>query len=212
MKNKFHFTNLCLVISILIEGMWAYTKLPEKVASHWDAQGQVNGYMGKFGGAFFVPLLTLGLYLLFLIIPKIDPKKNVANFIDIYNRFVAILLLYMLYIYSLTIYFNLGHKFDFTRAILPAFGILFFFIGSMFSQAKPNWFVGIRTPWTLSNDTVWKKTHIVGGKLYKVSGVLALFGFIFPKFAFLFIMIPIIVSSIYLILYSFLEYRKIENE
>lgn len=211
-SRKIQLLNLFLIILTFIEAVWAYTRLPEKVASHWNAQGQVDGYMGRFGGAFFVPLLVLGIYLLFLVLPKIDPRKqNVAKFIGVFNSFITAFLLFMIYIYSLTIVFNLGYEFDFTRAVLPAFGVLFYFIGWMLPQAKPNWFIGIRTPWTLSSDEVWSKTNALGGKLFKASGVLALIGLILPKYAFLFVLVPIIANSIYTVIYSYLEYKKIEK-
>jgi uncharacterized membrane protein len=212
MKRQNQTINLFLIILFFIEAIWAYSRLPERVATHWNAQGQVDGYMGRFGGTFFVPLLVLGIYLLFLIIPRIDPKrKNIAQFIDIFNRFITALLLFMLYIYSLTIVFNLGYTFDFTKVILPAFGALFYFIGWMLPKAKPNWFIGIRTPWTLSNDEVWVKTHMLGGKLFKISGVLVFLGLLLSKYAYLFVLVPIIVSSIYTVVYSYLEYKRIEK-
>lgn len=209
MKGKrIQLINIAIIGLAFIESIWAYTRLPEKVASHWDAAGQVNGYMGKFGGAFFMPLLTLSIFILFSFVPKIDPRNNIAKFKDIFNIFITVFLLYMLYIHTLSIAFNLGHTFDFTRAILPSMGVLFYFIGWMLPRAEPNWFIGIRTPWTLSSDIVWEKTHELGGKLYKIAGVLTLIGFIVPKYAFLFVLIPIIVVSIYLVVYSYIEFTK----
>lgn len=210
-KNKVLVSNFIIVILMFINSIWVYSRLPEKVASHWDTQGQVNGYMSRFGGAFFMPFLILGIFLFLMVIPNLDPKKNIAKFKDVYNIFITIFLLYMFYIHSLTLAFNLGHKFDFTRAILPAFGVLFYYIGWMLSKARPNWFIGIRTPWTLSSDTVWGKTHILGGKLFKISGILALFGFFLPKYSFFFILIPVIASSIYLVVYSYFEFKNLKK-
>lgn len=213
MKTKrLKIVNFALVAIAFLEGIWAYNKLPEKVASHWNAAGQVDGYTSRFGGAFFLPFLILGLYLLFLVIPLIDPKKrNITKFINIYYAFITTFLLFMLYLYSMTISYNLGNHFNFTLMIVPAFSLLFILIGIILPKIHPNWFIGIRTPWTISSDEVWQKTHILGGKLYIASGIISLAGLIFPRYAFWFFLAPIILASLYLVLFSYLEYRKIEK-
>jgi uncharacterized membrane protein len=90
----------------------------------------------------------------------------------------------------------------------PAFAILFYYSGILIENAKRNWFIGIRTPWTLSNDEVWDKTHKIGGKLFKLAGILALFAIFFERYAILVIVVPLIVVSIYTVVYSYLEYQK----
>ena len=202
-----------MIVFALIESLLAYSHLPERVASHWDATGHVNGYMGRFGGAFFLPLLLLGLFILFSIIPMIDPRKqNISKFRTSYDRFIIIFVIFMVYIHTLMLAFNLGHNFDLTRALLPSLGILFFAVGFIIEKAQPNWFIGIRTPWTLSNDVVWEKTHRLGGLLYKISGVIALLGFFVPTpVIFFFVISPIILSSLWLLVYSYLEFKKLEK-
>jgi len=211
-KNLVKIVNLALVLGSFIVGLWAYSRLPERVASHWNINGDVDGYTSRFGGAFFIPFMILGLYLLFLFIPKIDPKKeNREAIMPIFDKFVTIFLLFMLYLYSLTIAFALGRDFDMTQALLPAFGLLFYYIGRMLPQAKPNWFLGIRTPWTLSNNEVWTKTHTLGGNLFKISGILSLLGAFFPRYGFFLVIGPILIFTVYLFIYSYLEYKKLEK-
>ncbi|MDD5082760.1 MAG: SdpI family protein, partial [Dehalococcoidales bacterium] len=88
------------------------------------------------------------------------------------------------------------------------FGILLYYCGILVANAQRNWFVGIRTPWTLSSDRVWEKTHRLGGRLFKAAGVLALLGIFLPGYAILFILIPAVVIAFWTIVYSYLEYRK----
>jgi uncharacterized membrane protein len=88
-------------------------------------------------------------------------------------------------------------------------GLLFFYSGILYENAKRNWFIGIRTPWTLSNDIVWDKTHKIGGKLFKIAGVVAIFGIFFQKYALLFILVPVILITAYTIIYSYFEYQKV---
>lgn len=94
------------------------------------------------------------------------------------------------------------------QVLPPAFGILFFYCGILIKKAKRNWFVGIRTPWTLSNEKVWDRTHQIGGKLFKITGIIAILGMFFPRFSFYFVLIPVILVAIYTVIYSYFEYRE----
>jgi uncharacterized membrane protein len=90
----------------------------------------------------------------------------------------------------------------------PAFAILFYYTGILIENAKRNWFIGIRTPWTMSSDKVWDKTHKVGGKLYKIAGVVTLLAIFFETYAIYIIVVPLIMVSIYTVVYSYFEYQK----
>jgi uncharacterized membrane protein len=92
--------------------------------------------------------------------------------------------------------------------MIPALGILFYYCGILIENTKRNWFIGIKTPWTLSSEVVWNKTHKIGGKLFKVVGIIAFLGIIFPNYAFFLILFPVIAVSIYTVIYSYFEYRK----
>lgn len=94
-----------------------------------------------------MPIVTIAMWLLFLLIPKIDPlKKNIEKFRKYYDNFILLMILFLFYIFLLTIAWNKGVRFDMTTAIIPAIGILFYYIGSLMSYIKRNWFMGIRTP------------------------------------------------------------------
>jgi uncharacterized membrane protein len=183
--------------------------MPEKIASHWNAQGQVDGYMSKFWGLFLMPFTFVGLALLFFAIPKIDPlKENIEKFRRYYDNFIILFFVFMLSIHLQVILWNMGIKIS-PNVILPmGLGFLFFYSGILCENAKRNWFIGIGTPWTLSNDVVWDKTHKIGGKLFKIAGVVALFGIFSQNYAFLFVLVPIILVVTYTIIYSYIEYQK----
>jgi uncharacterized membrane protein len=186
-----------------------YPQMPEQVASHWNAQGQVDGYMSKFWGLFFLPFVLVGLALLFLAIPRIDPlKANIEAFRKYYDGFVILFLVFMLAIHFQVILWNIGLKIS-PNVVMPiALGLLFFYAGILCENAKRNWFVGIRTPWTLSNDRVWDRTHQIGGKLFKVAGVIAFLGVFFQNYALFFIVAPVLVVTVYTVVYSYVEYQK----
>jgi len=201
-------TILIILFSFAI-GICLYPKMPIDMASHWNAQGQVDGYVSKFWGLFLLPIISLGLFFLFILIPKIDPlKANIEKFRKYFDGFVVLIILFLFYLYLLTIFWNFGVQFSMNQVLPPAFGILFFYCGILIEKAKRNWFIGIRTPWTLSNDKVWERTHKIGGKLFKVVGIIAFLGIIFPNYAFFLILFPVIAVSIFTVIYSYLEYRK----
>jgi uncharacterized membrane protein len=202
---------LILIIGATIAGVLLWNKLPDQMASHWDVNDQVNGYMPKFWGVFMMPLVTLGMFVLFLVVPKIDPlKANIAEFRETFNLFITFMVGFMVYVHVLTLLWNLGYTgFGLGRAMLPAMGLLFIVIGSLLRKAKRNFFIGIRTPWTLSSDTVWDKTHQLGAVLFMASGVLALIGGFFGGvIAFWFLLVPLIGSTIFLLIYSYLLYQR----
>ena len=156
-----------------------------------------------------MPIISLVLLVLFIIIPKIDPlKANIAKFKSYYSTFIFAIILFLFYLHILTLVWNMGIRFNMVSMMSPGFAVLFFYCGIVLENAKRNWFIGIRTPWTLSNDNVWAKTHRLGGKLYKASGILSLVGVILPNYAIFFILVPIIIASIYLVVYSYVEYNK----
>ena len=202
---------LLMIIGAIIAGLLLWDRLPDQMASHWNINDQIDGYMPKFWGVFMVPLITLGMFVLFLVIPSIDPlKANIAQFREAFNLFIVLIVAFMLYIYGLTVAWNLGHTgFKISTSMLPAIGLLFIFIGFILRQAKRNFFIGIRTPWTLSSDQVWNKTHQLGSILFMASGALAVLGSLFGgTTAFWMLMIPIFSSTIFLVIYSYILYRR----
>jgi len=209
--DKFETISLGIIALSFVVGIYIYLfyPMPDNIAGHWDINNEVNGYIPKFWGIFLMPLLGLGIYILFKIIPMIDPRKNIEKFKKQYNELILSILAFFFYIYTLTIVWNMGFRFNMGQLLAPAFAILFYICGVVIEKAKPNWFVGIRTPWTLSSDEVWEKTHRLGGKLLKASGIISLFGIVLTDYAFILVTVPAVLSALYLVAYSYLEYRKL---
>ena len=200
-----------MIIGAGIAGLLLWNQLPEQMASHWNENDQVDGYMSRFWGVFLMPLMTLGLFLLFLVIPAIDPlKANIAKFRGVFNLFIVFIIGFMLYIHALTLLWSLGYTgFEMSKAMLPAMGLLFILVGYLMRKAKRNWFIGIRTPWTLSSDYVWDKTHQLGAILFVASGVLAFIGGFFGgMLAFWLFFVPLMASAIFLVVYSYVLYQR----
>ncbi len=208
MKKSWLFS-VAIILLMIILNLLVYSKLPAQVASHWDAQGNVNGYMSKFWGVFLFPILALGMLVLFFVLPRFDPyKKSYGQFQEYYHLFIITIITFFFYIQILTILQNLGYLFNLVTAMLPGFAVLFFVIGMMIGKAQRNWFVGIRTPWTMSSERVWNKTHKLGGKLFKIGAVLSLLGMFFPSLGIFFFFVPLMLIAIFLVGYSYWEYHK----
>lgn len=209
MRNNWIIISIIILLSFAI-GIYLYPQMPEKMASHWNIKGEVDNYISKFWGLFLMPFISLGLFLLFILIPRIDPlKANIEKFRKHFDAFVVLVILFLFYLYLLTIFWNFGVRFKMSQFLAPAFGILFYYCGILIENAKRNWFVGIRTPWTLSNEKVWEKTHKIGGKLFKIVGIITVLGVFFPNYTFFFVLIPVILVAVYTIIYSYFEYKKI---
>jgi uncharacterized membrane protein len=201
-----------LIAAFFVLALALYGRMPEPMASHWNAVGDVDGYISRFWGVFLLPFTVVGLTLLLSVIPAIDPlRANIERFRETYDWFVVVFLGYMLYIYIMTLLWNLGVRFDFGLLLVPAMAGLFFFIGVLVERARRNYFIGIRTPWTLANDEVWNRTHKLGGTLFKASAVLILLGLFWPDLIIWFIMVPVFLAAIVSIVASYLFYRQVER-
>jgi len=205
-------TTLIIIAILLLSfaiGIYVYPKMPHLMASHWNSAGNVDGYMSRFWAVFLMPVISLFIFLLFMLIPKIDPmKKNVEKFRNYFDWCIVLIMLFMLYLYILTLLWNFSYRFNMVLMLVPAFGILFYYMGVLVGHAKRNWFIGIRTPWTMSSSRVWDKTHRLGGILFKISGIIALLGVFFQKYAIWLVIVPVVAVSIWTAVYSYLEFRK----
>ncbi len=195
---------LTLALTVL-----AYPALPDRIPSHWDVNGEVNGYMAKPWGALIVPLILLPLTALLLLLPRVDPlRRNYAAFQRYYDGFILVFAAFLLVVQLQIVLWGLGYQISPTLLFPLAIGALFIYLGFLLEHARQNWFVGIRTPWTLSSERVWAKTHARGGALFKVAGIVALAGALFGPYALWFVLVPVLAVSAYLVAYSYVEFRR----
>ena len=203
-----------LAISLIPFAYLAYIwpSLPQKVPMHWNASGEIDRW-GDKSETILLPVLMTGIvYLLFLIIPKIDPKgklENMGNKLNLFRLiltgFMSILCLYILY--------SIKTVNGDPRMLFPILGLLFAFLGNYMKTMKPNYFIGFRTPWTLENEEVWKKTHKFGGLLWFIGGLLITLTFLVSEKIQLYTFIAItVVITIVPVVYSYLEFQKLKKE
>jgi uncharacterized membrane protein len=200
-----------ILVLILTTGMTLliYPRMPEVVASHWNAAGDVNDTLPKFWGLILIPILMCVFCALLEFFPRIDPlRDNYRKFQEYYEGLILVLAVFFFFIQLEIILWGLGIQVspNFTMPVM--IGILFIYIGFLLEHAEPNWFVGIRTPWTLSSGSVWKKTHRRGSTLFKLAGVVSMIGILAGKYAWLFILIPAIAVAVFAVIYSYVEFKR----
>ena len=185
-----------------------YPAVPDTIASHWNAAGQVNSSMAKSWGLAVIPAIMAVFAGLFAILPRIDPlRKNYEKFQRYYDGFVLLFVSYLLVIQLQVILWNTGHPVSPNLMFPVMTGILIIYVGFLVGHAEPNWFVGIRTPWTLSSETVWKKTHETGGKLFKIAGIVCLAGVLAGRYALWFVLVPVLAVAAFTVVYSYVLYQ-----
>lgn len=196
---------IIFLISISILGTLAvYPSLPTIIPSHWGLDGQVDGTSGK-SFALFTGTLPLLMYILFVFLPKIDPKKeSYEKHKKAYDATIFSVVLFIIGIHWMTILAALNIFVDVTLFIRIFMGILFIVIGNFMLQIRQNYFFGIKTPWTLSSEVVWKKTHRFGAYCFAITGVLMLLSvFTRPAIAFGIVIGSVIATAIFTIVYSY---------
>lgn len=171
---KRHWFSLLLLVIVLAGTAIAYPYLPDLVSVHWNYKGAPDSFAPKSYGVWMVPVIMVALYLFMMALPKIDPKKqNYARFQVTYHQIINGILFFLFLFQVVQISSDLG-KINPADVIPEIVGVMFIFIGNLSPKFKPNYFVGIRTPWTLASEDVWKKTHRFGGKVFVVLGLLFL--------------------------------------
>jgi uncharacterized membrane protein len=186
-----------------------YPTAPDRIASHWNAAGEVDGYLSKFWGLFLIPFIMTGFVALLAVLPRIDPyKESYDKFRNYYEGFILLFVLFMLAIQVQIILWSFGYEISPNLTFPILIGMLFIYLGFLIGHAEQNSFVGIRTPWTLSSKTVWKKTHEIGGKLFIIAGVVSCVGIVAGPYALWFVLVPILAVAVFTVVYSYSEYQK----
>ena len=172
-KKKINIYSLILTIIVFGFTILFYDKLLEQIPIHWNLAGEVDNYASKSFGAFFSPIIMVLIWVGMLLLPNIDPKKtNYKKFESSYEIVIGVIVTFLFGLQMAIILVALGYNISIDKIMMLMMGIMFVIIGNYRPKAKSNFFYGIKTPWTLSSDISWRKTHRLGGKLFVISGVL----------------------------------------
>lgn len=209
-KLKNELPSIFLVLVSWVLGWYFYSHFPAQVVTHWNFYGEADNWGKGTTNAIALPMVITGMYLLFLFLPKFDPKKErYAEFEKVYNIFKFILILVMTLVFLASGLFNLGYNIKIQFVVPTLIGLLMIILGNYMGKLKPNWFVGIKTPWTLSSENIWNKTHRVGGYAFIVFGIFIILTPFLPKtLGFLVFGLGILLVTVGTFGYSYWLYRK----
>jgi len=193
-----------------------FSSLPETIPTHFNIDGDPDGWSSKVSLWFLPASLPLAFYLLLLYLPKIDPKQKLKMESGKFERVRLIVLLFMTILACFITYIstkqNIAHI---SRFLFSGIGLFFAALGNLFPALKPNYFIGLRTPWALENELVWKKTHQFAGKLWVIGGlVIVVLPFFFTSERWLVQVFLAVTLSIAFVpfLYSYIIWRKLKQQ
>lgn len=201
---------LALIVIALIVSIAVYPQLPDRVPTHWNTAGEVNGWSSRFWGAWMLPLVMAIVWLVMRAIPHIDPRKaNYEKFAGMYDWLVILVIAFMLVMHVAIIMSAAGSHVSIHAVVMPSVGIFIAIIGLLLPKVHPNWFVGIRTPWTLTSDLSWERTHKIGGPLFVVLGLLIIATTVLdPTTAIWILLIAALAITLFLFAYSYQVWKE----
>jgi uncharacterized membrane protein len=197
---------LLVIVVAFAASAAVYSELPDRMPTHWNLQGEMDGWMPRPWGAFLIPLILVAQLGLFYVLPRIDPRgANYTKFKSTYDILIITFMIFMLGIHLLILAAALGNDIPLTRIVPAGMGLLFIVMGNLMPRMRPNWFVGIKTPWTLSSDRVWDRTHRFSGRLFVVVGALIVLSSLFaPALA-----KPVLMSAPWVLVIAVLAYSYV---
>ena len=201
---------LALIVIALIVSIAVYPQLPDRVPTHWNTAGEVNGWSSRFWGAWMLPLVMAIVWLVMRAIPHIDPRKaNYEKFAGMYDWLVLLVIAFMLVMHVAIIMNATGSHVSIHAVVMPSVGIFIAIIGLLLPKVHPNWFVGIRTPWTLTSDLSWERTHKIGGVLFVILGLLMVATTLLdPTTAIWILVVAGVAITLFLFVYSYQVWKE----
>jgi len=201
---------LLIVIAAFIASAVVFPRLPETMPTHFDMSGQPNGWSSRLFGAWVVPLFLILMWGLLRVLPTIDPRgSNYAKFGGAFDGMIVSIMLFMLALHIVMLRAALGYPAAMQRVVPIGVGVLLAVIGNLLPRARPNWFIGIRTPWTLSSDRVWEKTHRFGGHVFVAGGILiVLAALVTEQWAHIVLVTVVLLCTAAVFIYSYVEWKR----
>ena len=180
---------------------------------HWNAKGEIDGWGDKIELLIIPFVLPVLIYVIFLLVPIIDPKKRIEKMGSKYQQLKFILVLFMSALAVLIIYSAKNQSFNSIAYVFSIIGFLIMASGNYFKTIKPNYFIGIKTPWTLENETVWKETHSLAGKMWFVGGLgMVVVSFVLKGKAHMIVYVSIsAIICIVPIVFSYLKFKALKE-
>lgn len=167
---------LLIVAAMFVAAALLYPSLPARFPTHWGISGAPDAFSDKsFMSVFFEPILALGIYVLLIVVPFLDPKRrNLKLSFHAYNILIDAVVGMQAVVFAASMIAAYNQAFDVAKVVLIAVGLLFAVIGNYMTTVKQNWTFGVRVSWTLSDEVVWRKTNRLGGYLFVLAGAITI--------------------------------------
>ena len=210
MNRNYFLIAAFLIIATLIVTLIVYPELPSRVPMHWNLRGEVNRYGDKLE-IFLMPAAMAVIALLFAALPWLSPRRfEVDTFRSTYLYIMLLVLAFMAYVHVLTIWAALSKPLDFNRALMGALFLLLALLGNLLGRVRRNFYIGVRTPWTLASEKVWDATHRFAARVFVLAGLLGLLSLAVtarPIAGLVILVTAALVSA----LYSLVYYKRLER-
>jgi len=205
---------LIFLLFAVILSVVAYPNLSDQIVTHWNLAGEANGWSSKNFFVIFFPGLLIFIYGLFIVLPLLDPKKSsYGDFIKAYINLKTLLIGALTAVYTISILTNLGYQINISQSVSLIIGALMIGIGFILKNIKSNWFVGIRTPWTMSSPLVWEKTHQASVYFFSILGICIIATpYLATPWNIIIFTLGLLQMIAGTIIYSYLLYKKEENK
>ncbi|VVB57719.1 SdpI/YhfL protein family protein [uncultured archaeon] len=197
-----------LIVGACLFASWAMlAALPEQVAVHWNLAGTPDGWWDKLPAVLFLPALMLGLALLLDFLPRLDPRRaNIMAFDPVYEQFILALLFLLALLHLGLLSWAVGIEVPPVILLSVGLALTFLALARLLGATKPNYFIGVRTPWALEDDENWYATNRLAGRLYVWSVPISLLGLLVPQWAVLFILLAALGPALIACAYSYLSF------
>lgn len=210
--QKYYLGAAAVILAAFAGTVVAYPQLPAVVPLHWDAHGNVSGWGPKWSLFLYGPGLMALFVLLFSALPWLSPKKfEIDSFRATYLYIMMTLVALLAYIHLLVLGAALGVTLDMSRAIMGGVCLLIALMGNVLGKVRRNFYIGVRTPWTIANEQVWNATHRFAAKTFFAGGVAGLLAVIL-RAPFWVPMSAILIAALSPVIYSLLFYKRLERQ
>lgn len=209
--SRINWMSLFVVVLTFAVAYWYYPQLPEQVPTHWNIKGEVDGWTEKPWGVYMVPLISLATAVVLMLLPSISPKGfRLDNARKAYDAIIFVVVCFMAAISIASYQAALDGDFPMDRIITSMIGVLFIVIGNYLGKFPKNFFVGIKTPWTLASDEVWNRTHRLGGWTFMLAGLVAILAAVFGLPMWVFVT-TVVLASLIPVIYSLILYKRLHG-
>jgi uncharacterized membrane protein len=211
MTRKYFFICFALVITCLLVTAILYPYMPSRIPTHWNAHGQVNGHSAKWTLFLINPGIMLVIIGVSAALPWLSPRNfEVETFRSTYLYIMVVLVAFQAFLHALMLWAAVTGHINITKAIMGGVCLLIALLGNVMGKVRRNFYVGIRTPWTIADERVWNATHRLGAKTMVVGAIIGLICALAGAGPLLCV-VPVLVGAFVPVIYSLVYYKQLER-